>query len=712
MTAQYTVESLLVSSAVVDTYVAAPQGMAIKLFLKLLAPSLTAQPGFSTRFQETVNLLLKTTSPNIIPLFDYGANEEHFYLVLEHHKSPPLRTQLETQGALGIDAALSALQGMIGALDIAASQKIFHGLLSPLSVHISKTRGPMVIDLGLAQLIGGTRLPRALADDPYLAAFVAPEVRGGQPPDMLSDQYSLATMFYTMLTAKAPSARLWDDPAVAPYHEPLSQALSDNPTNRFAKMVDFYKALAAAKEQPQQVAPAAPTKPDPSFAPTKPVEHTKPIPPPATDRTVVELPVAELRKEAEKATPAPADRTIIEMPAVAPLSPKPVPTPVAPAAEHTIVELPVAELKKEAEKAAAAPVDRTMIEPRPAPSPAPVAPGADRTMVEMPIADLKKELEKAAPVDRTIVEMPAIVPPPAVPPAPPVQAAPVAEHTMLEMPIAELKKEAAKFVPPEPPAPEVERTMPEISIAEIQAAASPVDEPGVAEVEDEPDIPRRPSGELPPLDLPKKADKPAVKLEDTARPANKAPAAPPPREDVPPPYQPPKPARPAVLDATMPEMPAANLQPPPPPVQLGRTPGLDATMPEMPAMNYNPPPSSIPPAPYGNTNTPGSSVPYNFNTVQGKGGQNAGRQIDRRYRTGTIDKDSLTDPNQPSSDGLTGMIRSVPPASVRASANLEGEEPAPATRRTSPILWIILAIILLSVAMTIGVVVLKVLHVF
>jgi len=693
MTAQYVVESLVATSAVIDTYVAAPQGMMIKSFLKVIAPSLTAQPGFSTRFQDAVSGLLKLASPNIIQLFDYGSNEEYFYFVLEYHKSPVLKQQLEEQGTLPIEIAVNAVQGIAGALDLAASLSIHHGLLSPLSIHISKSRGPMITDWNLAQLIGGTRLPRAFTDDPYLAAFVAPEVRGGQPPDKLSDQYNLAATFYTMLSGKVPSGTMINDPAVAQFREPLARALAMNPSERFPDSIAFCRALIGLKNQEAPIV-------SPVTPPTKP-----PLPPP--------LP--------EPVKPAPAmaaDRTMIEPPPKPPAEPVRPAAPVAAQAEHTMLEMSVEDLKK-------AMPDRTMIEPPPKPPAEPVRPAApavaeiDRTMPEMSVEEIRREAAKLTP--------------PAEPARPAAPAAADVEHTMPEMSVEEIRREvekmanqsAAPATPPElarPPAPDVERTMPEISIEELRQAAyaqsldsaeedESIDEPGVAEVVDEEvdNIPRRPSGDLPP-DLPAKVA-PAAKKDDTARPANRPPAQVPPaapsRAEVPPPpWVPQKPERPA-LDATMPEMPAASLNLPPKPPS--RTPGLDATMAEMPAPQFDMPPGSIPPAPYG-SNQPGSSVPYNFNTVQGKGGQPAGRQIDYRYKTGTIDRESLEDPGR-SSDGLTGLIRSVPPATLRGTSEARRVEPDKPQRRSNPLIWIILAVLLLGVALTIGVVVLKTLHV-
>lgn len=740
MTAQYVVESLVATSAVIDTYVAAPQGMMIKSFLKVIAPSLTAQPGFSTRFQDAVSGLLKLASPNIIQLFDYGSNEEYFYFVLEYHKSPVLKQQLEEQGTLPIEIAVNAVQGIAGALDLAASLSIYHGLLSPLSIHISKSRGPMITDWNLAQLIGGTRLPRAFTDDPYLAAFVAPEVRGGQPPDKLSDQYNLAATFYTMLSGKVPSGAMINDPAVAQFREPLARALAMNPSERFPDSIAFCRALIGLKNQEAPVA-------SPVTPPTKP-----PLPPPSP----------------EPAKPAPvmaADRTMIEPPPKPPAEPVRPVAPVAAQAEHTMLEMSVEDLKK-------AMPDRTMIEPPPKPPAEPVRPAApavaeiDRTMPEMSVEEIRREAAKLTPPDRTMIEPPPKPPaesvrpaapavaeidrtmpemsveeirreaakltPPAEPARPTAPAAADVEHTMPEMSAEEIRREvekmgnqaAAPATPPEParpPAPDVERTMPEISIEELRQAAyaqsldsaeedESVDEPGVAEVIDEEvdNIPRRPSGDLPP-DLPAKVA-PAAKKDDTARPANRtpaqAPAAPSRAEVPPPPWVPQKPERPA-LDATMPEMPAASLNLPPKPPS--RTPGLDATMAEMPAPQFDMPPGSIPPAPYG-SNQPGSSVPYNFNTVQGKGGQPAGRQIDYRYKTGTIDRESLEDPDR-SSDGLTGLIRSVPPATLRGTSEARRVEPDKPQRRSNPLIWIILAVLLLGVALTIGVVVLKTLHV-
>jgi len=585
-TASYTLDNLLAQSSVVDTYVASPSGMAMKTFVKVLAPSLCAQAGFGTLFQETVKQLLRLNIPNTIKIFDYGMMDELFYIVLEHHKSPTLRRQLEDGSVIDPALAIETADALALALNAARKEGFYHGLLSPNSIHLSRSRGPLIADFGFANLIGGTRLPRALNEDAYLSAFVAPEVLRGAQADAAADQYSLAAVIHAMLTHEAPRAGEVA-PAAGKFTAVLKRGLGRSAGERYGSVSDFTADLRKALSAP-----------DIAMPPAKPI--------PAIDRTMPEMRVEDLLAAMP---PAPAH------------PPEPEPEVAKPAP------------------------------PVQAPSAKPI-PAIDRTMPEMRIEDLRA----------------AMPPAPARPPEPP-KAEPPAGATMLEAP-------EPIYRDPEP--------IPEITVDDV------------VPVEDEPDFPRRPSGALP-----------AEKVRAARVEAGPSPVAPP----IPTPRAAPIPAPPVVPDedefyeeeVPPPPFTPANTTPPPavkPEAPRGAQQApLDATMNEMP---------QVPPA---YSSMPPGSGGYDFGSIAGQSGRGAQRaQIDQQYKTGYISPDQLRadqqradqPSKQASGSGLTEMLRTVQPAAE--------PERAP-KRRRGGILLILLALVLIAVAATVGFIVLKALHV-
>jgi serine/threonine protein kinase len=499
MTARYQLGGPLVAeSTVVDTYTASPNGMPLKVFVKVIAPSLTAQAGFAARFQENIQIQLKFASQNIVKLLDYGTDQEYFFIVLEHHKSPPLAAQIADSGALGTERAIDYGIIIATVLDYANNLKITHGLLSPLSIHVSKSRGPMITDWGIAGLVTGSRLPRAILDDTTLPGYVAPEILRGQPVTAQADQYSLAALIVTMATGYTIKQGGLDHPPLSPLLPALRRALSPTPEERFPTVAAFSAALSTVKAalaesqrpvaMPSTPAPVIPAPVEPPIAPDYKVPDSEPsnagLPPPI-DRTLAE-PI----------------RVASPPPVMPPPPPKPVEPPPAAAYDRTMPEMNVADIRKAAEdamKAAleppapakpAAPPPPKPVEPPPAAAPA----AYDRTMPEMNVADIRKAAEDAM---KAALEPPAPAKPAAPPPPKPVEPPPAAayDRTMPEMNVADIRKAAedamkaaleppapAKPAAPPPPkpvepppaaAPAVyDRTMPEMSVDEIRKAAA------------------------------------------------------------------------------------------------------------------------------------------------------------------------------------------------------------------------------------------------
>ncbi len=627
-TASYTLNDLVVQSSVVDTYVASPSGMAMKTFVKVLAPSLSAQAGFGTLFQETVKQLLRLNIPNTIKIFDYGTMGEYFYTVLEHHKSPTLRRQLEDGTVIDPTLAVETADALALALNAARQEGFYHGLLSPNSIHLSRSRGPLIADFALANLIGGTRLPRALNEDAYLSAFVAPEVLHGAQADAAADQYSLAAVIHAMLTRETP--RVGEvAPAAGKFTAVLTRGLARSAGERYGSVSDFAAELRKALTAPEVAQPPPP-----------------PVSPPAAinDRTMPEMRIEDLRAampparppESEVAKPAPPVQP-------SPASPNPIP-----AIDRTMPEMRIEDLRAAMPPAPARPPEPEVAKPTP-PSANPI-PAIDRTMPEMRIEDLRAAMS------------------PSRPPAEPPKAEPLAGATMIEAPMPIYRD-------PEP--------IPEITVDDVV----PRDE--------EPDFPRRPSGELP-------AEKIRSARVDAAPPASSTPA---PHAVPPPPIPapPPEPEEDEFYEEEVPPPPFTPAKTTPPPAVKPEAPHaapaakqapLDATMNEMPEV----PPaySSIPPGSGG----------YDFGSIAGQSGRGAQRaQIDKQYKTGYISPDQLRpdQPNKPASgSGLTEMLRTVQPATEPESAPKRGR---------GGILLILLALVLIAVAATIGFVVLKALHV-
>ena len=109
-----------------------------------------------------------------------------------------LRKTREEQIPLGVDHALSVLQGMAQAILQLHGKGLHHGLLSPNSVWVSYEGSTHLLDAPYAALLHGL-LPKA----PLLAAELAPYRTASAAGALQQDLFALGAVLYELLTLEA-----------------------------------------------------------------------------------------------------------------------------------------------------------------------------------------------------------------------------------------------------------------------------------------------------------------------------------------------------------------------------------------------------------------------------------------------------------------------------------------------------------------------------
>ncbi len=663
----YDVQELMLSNGILDTYLAAHKAVNLKVTLKVLNPALTTSPDFAAEFRATIQTLLKFSSPNLVKLYDYGDSGAFFYLIIEYHRSPTLRAHLDTERRLPLAQAVDYGCIIGDALAYAAGQGVAHGILSPGSVTLSSKRGPLISDLGLGALIGAM-LPRALASDPALGIYAAPEVLRGATPDAQSDQYSLAAMVYEMAAGRPPfvgdmqaiinqhiSAPPPDpaaiDPALAGLTAVIARAMAKQPNDRYPNL----SALIGALREAPHVAIVAP---EVAAAPSSPAM--------SADRTMPEMSVEEIRRAAGIPTPGSIPTPAAPFPAAA--TPV-VPEPAQANFDRTMPEMSIEDIRR----AAGVPTPAT---PPPAPKPPePAQANFDRTMPEMSIEDIRRAAGVSIPASTPTPKPPAFAPPP---PA----AAQSSDRTMPEISVEELRRQAGvptpaniptpkppAFAPPPPAAEQSsDRTMPEISVEELRRAAG-VPPPAAAR----PTPPPTPAPQPPPFNPDRTM--PDVSIEELRRQAG-----------VPTPANIPTPKATPPRPMSVPYNFDSNAGA----AQRHQTDERYRTGPIENAGEMQ----SVPPAPYNPRGAQQQSVPYNFNSAPPTpaGSQSTiPHDLDEQYGTGRMNRRDLQGP-EPGS-GITAMIARVPASTPPATQPKRG---------ISPILIILVLVIFMIIAAAIG----------
>ncbi|WP_316410256.1 energy transducer TonB [Mesoterricola sediminis] len=132
-----------------------------------------------------------------------------------------IRKTREEQIPLGVDHALSVIQGMAQALLALDAKGLHHGLLTPHSVWVSYEGATQIIDTPGAAALAAV-LPKARQLEQTLSPYRLP---GASP--LHQDLYALGAVLFELLTLEAPPAR--DAAAAAISRATLKAAQEDGP---------------------------------------------------------------------------------------------------------------------------------------------------------------------------------------------------------------------------------------------------------------------------------------------------------------------------------------------------------------------------------------------------------------------------------------------------------------------------------------------------
>jgi serine/threonine-protein kinase len=250
--------------------------------IKVLLSNLAEDEQFRKRFQREAQTLAGLEHPNIVRIYDYGVENDLYYMVMEYLNGKSLSAQLKQVGQIPLEEAYPILTDVAGALDYAHSFGLIHRDVKPSNVMLDSTtdarsaetsassveprsqRSPRAVltDFGIAKLSGAHTNITASA---VLGTFdyIAPEqIQGAADVDGRADIYALGVMTYQVLTGALPFKRSGtgalllahmtapppDARDVVPALQrhtatAIQKAMAKKPADRFSTAAEFIQAL-------------------------------------------------------------------------------------------------------------------------------------------------------------------------------------------------------------------------------------------------------------------------------------------------------------------------------------------------------------------------------------------------------------------------------------------------------------------------------------
>jgi serine/threonine protein kinase len=157
------------------------------------------------RFRAEARAAASLTHPNIVQVYQVGECEVAHYFVMEYVDGPSLETLIK-EGRLLLGSAINILISIADAVHFAHTKGVVHRDLKPANIMIDRGQRPVVMDFGIAKVLGKSSTLTQQGVVMGTPAFMSPE-QAGDEPDRVgphSDVYSLGAILYMMLAGRAP----------------------------------------------------------------------------------------------------------------------------------------------------------------------------------------------------------------------------------------------------------------------------------------------------------------------------------------------------------------------------------------------------------------------------------------------------------------------------------------------------------------------------
>ncbi|MBN2360267.1 MAG: serine/threonine protein kinase [Deltaproteobacteria bacterium] len=220
--AGYTLERRLSTGGMGAVFLASrsgAHGFEKQFAIKILLPHLFGRGDATELFADEARLVARLSHPNICQVFDFGEDAGFCYLVMEYIDGFDLNALLRAQRALGAPLpqelaariVADAARGLQHAHESRSRDgkplEVVHRDVSPDNIVVTHDGCAKVLDFGIARWADRIAVTQGNAVRGK-AAYMSPEQVMGKPLDRRSDLFSLATVFFELVTNRPLFKRL------------------------------------------------------------------------------------------------------------------------------------------------------------------------------------------------------------------------------------------------------------------------------------------------------------------------------------------------------------------------------------------------------------------------------------------------------------------------------------------------------------------------
>jgi serine/threonine-protein kinase PpkA len=252
----YEIKSVLGYGGMSTVYLAVQESLGREVALKVMNTTLVTDAEFQQRFLNEGRIVARLRHPNIVVVYDVGAQGQCYYLSMSYLPGGTLTERISR--GLDLDQKVAIMRRIAEGLGYAHDRGIIHRDIKPQNVLFDEDGSPVLTDFGIAKsLVAETHLTTTgmtFGSVPYMS----PEQAKSAAVDHLSDLYSLGVVFWEVLTGELPyradthlalafkhATQPIPDlpPALARFQPVLNRLLAKTPEERFASVHEMIDAL-------------------------------------------------------------------------------------------------------------------------------------------------------------------------------------------------------------------------------------------------------------------------------------------------------------------------------------------------------------------------------------------------------------------------------------------------------------------------------------
>lgn len=212
---QYRLGRLLGRGGFGEVYEAVDTRMGRRVALKVINPAYSQDEAFRQRMFREAQTAGRLYEPHVVPVHSCGEIDGRLFIDMRLIEGTDVRGLLADTGAMDPARAVDVVSQVAAALDAAHAQSIVHRDVKPANILLTDGDFAYLVDFGLANADGDTRLTRSGTAVGTLA-YMAPERFSGEDAGVAGDVYALACVLFECVTGSPPFSG--DTPSVINGH--------------------------------------------------------------------------------------------------------------------------------------------------------------------------------------------------------------------------------------------------------------------------------------------------------------------------------------------------------------------------------------------------------------------------------------------------------------------------------------------------------------